>query len=399
MRIFIVSVYPFPVGFSATNRIISYAKGLVESGHFVKYFCLRPTEQPEKTVNVNFQGSYQGIEYLYTGGTTIWSRYLIFKILQALYGYLKAFVLLTAERFNNNFDSLIISSDNVYLIFPLSFYVKTILRKKAVLIVDEFPHILRENNRIYRIFPFLLNLEQKLGYNYFDGIITMTRSLHDYFMGLKSKACKMKVIPMTVEPERFDIKIDTSKKDKYIAYIGDLVKDKDGVDYAISAFASISNKYPGYKFLIIGAAKNNEDFLRLKELVFSYNLQERIIFTGKVNRDDVPKYLCNAELLVLARPDNERAKGGFPTKLGEYLATGNPVVVTKVGEIPEYLTDGVNAFISNSNDPVEFAVKINEALSDFERAKSIGKKGKELAFGVFNYKIQAANMAGFLNEL
>ena len=49
-------------------------------------------------------------------------------------------------------------------------------------------------------------------------------------------------------------------------------------------------------------------------------------------------------MLVLARPDNIQAKGGFPTKLGEYLATGNPVVVTKVGEIPNYLIDGVNAF-------------------------------------------------------
>ena len=63
----------------------------------------------------------------------------------------------------------------------------------------------------------------------------------------------------------------------------------------------------------------------------------------------MPKYLCNAKLLALARPDSIQAQGGFPTKLGEYLATGRPVVVTKVGEIPDYLEDGVNAFLSDIN--------------------------------------------------
>lgn len=69
----------------------------------------------------------------------------------------------------------------------------------------------------------------------------------------------------------------------------------------------------------------------------------------------MPQMLKNAEALVLDRPNSLQAQYGFPTKLGEYLLTGNPVVVTKVGDIPLYLKDGVSALLSEDRNPKEFA--------------------------------------------
>ena len=62
--------------------------------------------------------------------------------------------------------------------------------------------------------------------------------------------------------------------------------------------------------------------------------------------------------MALARPTNKQAEGGFPTKLGEYLATGNTVVVTNVGEIGEFLHDKVNAFVSDPDSPEKNFVKL-----------------------------------------
>lgn len=399
MRILVISVYPFPIGYSATNRILSYSKGLVELGHSVKYFSLRPTEKSDKVINKSFRGVFEGVEYEYTNGTTIWSKYKFIKFLQALYGYLKSFYILLNNKFENPYDFVMISNDNIYLIFFLNIYLKIFLRIKTVLIVDEFPFVLRKNISIYRLFPILLKIEPLIGYRFFNGIITMTHPLREYFSRYKSDKCMMKTIPMTVEPDRFNIQNQEVPKEKYIAYIGDLVKDKDGVDEAISAFSIISPKYPEYKFYIIGSAKNENDLIRLKELVAKYKLADNVKFIGKIGRNEVPYYLCGAKLLILARPDNERAKGGFPTKLGEYLATGNPVVVSDVGEISNYLEDGVSAYISRTNEPSEFAKKIDEALSNPEKSRVLGMKGKELAYSVFNYKTQARNIANFLISL
>jgi glycosyltransferase involved in cell wall biosynthesis len=128
-------------------------------------------------------------------------------------------------------------------------------------------------------------------------------------------------------------------------------------------------------------------------------LAERVVFTGRVSRHEMPRFLCNAAVLALARPTSLQSEGGFPTKLGEYLSTGNPVVVTKVGDIPSYLTDGVNAFMSEPDDPHLFAEKLDEALSDPGRAKEMGLRGRQVAITHFDYKVQAEALKKFLTSL
>ena len=66
--------------------------------------------------------------------------------------------------------------------------------------------------------------------------------------------------------------------------------------------------------------------------------------------NEVPQLLMDSEVLALDRPNSIQAQCGFPTKLGEYLLTGNPVVVTKVGDIPLFLEDGVSALLAEKRN-------------------------------------------------
>lgn len=84
-------------------------------------------------------------------------------------------------------------------------------------------------------------------------------------------------------------------------------------------------------------------------------VQDAVIFTGKVAAEELPNYLVNASILALSRPDSLQARNGFPTKLGEYLATGNPVLVTNVGEIPLFIKHGENGFIAEESNVDDFA--------------------------------------------
>ncbi len=106
----------------------------------------------------------------------------------------------------------------------------------------------------------------------------------------------------------------------------------------------------------------------------------------------------NAGLLVLPRPDSKQAQGGFPTKLGEYLATGKPVCVTRVGEIPEYLEDGKSVFMAKPGDTDSFAYAMERALSNPVLAKEVGKNGRKVAEKYFNMEKQAEKLYNFLFE-
>jgi glycosyltransferase involved in cell wall biosynthesis len=203
---------------------------------------------------------------------------------------------------------------------------------------------------------------------------------------------------MTVEPQRFNIK-KSENCDNYIAYCGTMWGNKDGVQILIEAFSRISSDFPNIKLYLIGDTSNEGEFKKLKEKISLLKIEDKVVFTGIISSDNIPHLLVNAKMLVLARPDNIQAKGGFPTKLGEYLATGNPVVVTKVGEIPNYLIDGVNAFLAQPNSVDSFATKMKFVLNNIDLANNVGLKGKELTNTIFNYKVQSKKLIDFINSI
>ena len=113
----------------------------------------------------------------------------------------------------------------------------------------------------------------------------------------------------------------------------------------------------------------------------------------------MPNLLGHADLLVVSKPDNEQNSGNFPIKIGEYLATGVPIVVTIVGEIPMFITDNQTGFLAIPNSSESFYQKMDEALTDYENAKLVGLNGKTIAKNLFDYRIQARIMADHINNL
>lgn len=395
MNIKLICGYPFPIGLSATNRIISYCKGLVENNNDVEIIIINPTEDANNVINKNICGIYNGIRFKYTWINTVWPLSYPKKITIFILSFFKSLFYVYTNSLNNKIDSIISSYDSG--IVNLAYFILSkLIRSKFVYIVDEYPYPLRYGKEPSPLRKLWIRYIHRL----FDGIIVMTNTLKEYFLDKIRKEAKILIMPMTVESDRFLENSEPSPiKGKYIAYIGELSGNKDGVIDLIEAFRLISNKYPTLKLYIIGRTKNkieNDEFI---ERVSKYNLNERIILTGRMHRDLVPSYLNNAAVLALARPNTLRSQGGFPTKLGEYLSTGKPVVCTAVGEIPEYLTDGGNAFLVEPDNIVKFAEKLEYVLDNPLLAEKVGNEGQKVAINIFNYKVQAKRMNDFLKTL
>jgi glycosyltransferase involved in cell wall biosynthesis len=123
-----------------------------------------------------------------------------------------------------------------------------------------------------------------------------------------------------------------------------------------------------------------------------------------IDHDEVIRTMKGASCLVLARPDSLQARAGFPTKLGEYLATGRPVVVTKVGEIPDFLMDEVSAYLVDaSGDRSDLAEKIAEKIlnvfSDLEKAEKIGVEGRTVALKCFDWRVYSLPLNEWLADV
>lgn len=231
-----------------------------------------------------------------------------------------------------------------------------------------------------------------------DGLFVISKPLKDYFVKQGVNENKINVINMMVDPSRFLNIVKNKEGVKYIAYCGNVSNRKDGVDLLIESFARISRKFPDVYLYIIGKIIGEKSVNSNVLLAEKLGVGDRVVFKGLVPYQEMPQMLTDATILALNRPNNKQAQYGFPTKLGEYLLTGNPVVITSVGDIPDYIQDGFSGMVAEPNNVDEFASKMEWLLEHPDEAKIIGENGKEVALKNFNNDIEARKIAKVILE-
>nr|WP_256474516.1 glycosyltransferase [Mucilaginibacter aurantiaciroseus] len=224
----------------------------------------------------------------------------------------------------------------------------------------------------------------------------MTQSLKEFYNGIVKK--NSFILPSVVDISRFTDVRDTHENKKHLCYMGNMELSKDNVDNIIDAFYLIADKFIDIEFHLYGAP-SQIDKAKLIALIKKYNLEKRVLFKGKVNNNEVPVILKNSYILVSSQPDTKRAAGGFPTKLGEYMAVGVPTLLTAVGEIPNYITNGVNGWLAKPNDPQDYAVKLKYIIENYPAALEVADKAKKYVNDNFDYKFQCAKLLQFLNNI
>ncbi len=381
LNILVVTTMSFPSGMASVNRIISYSKGLVELGIKVTVFSSNIGNRNYKIIDAIKYKSFQN-----KSNNIIIALYSkIMSLIKLLYN-----IIISKEKFN----TIILVSNSLVIIYPL-FILCKILGINFIQEKSEYPFVLKKESLFGRLYAKFYVLTT---YRLFDGLIIMTNPLYNYFKNKVNRNCKLIVVPMTVDDTRFNNINKENDLGDYIAYCGDVGGNKDGVRNLIQIFSLIEEKFPELNLLLIGGTKNKAELEQLKNYAIELKTK-RVRFLGPVHRNKIPSLLSNSKLLALARPDSMQSTGGFPTKLGEYLATGKPVLVTKVGDIPLYLSDEENAFLVEPDDNNSFANKIIYILENYNLALDVGKKGKELTETIFNYKVQSKRLYKYLHNL
>ena len=393
---------PFFVSSASANRWRTMIEGLANLGIEMHLIVLRGYQSKEEFKELGFNGVKNDVFCHYTlfmlNNSLAWrrlSRYILLPVLKRVNSY-------RANKLINEIDPDILFIHPSLEVFEVYISIRNKQKHPRLLMTElnEFEDVKITNayNQIQRKQHIrsndLLINDILPSVNIF---LVMTQKLLKHYQSLvKNTNAKFFHLPMTVDLKRFSEISKQVKKEPYVMYLGAMGNNKDGVDILIKAFSKICNKFPKHKLILVGPYSISvpQQKLLIKQLA----LEDRILYLGEKHRDEVPQLLSDADLLVLPRPDSRQAQGGFPTKLGEYLATANPVCVTKVGEIPDYLDDEVSAFLAVPGDIDSFADAMERALGNKQSAKEVGQKGKEVAEKHFNMEIQAKRLYEFLLE-
>jgi glycosyltransferase involved in cell wall biosynthesis len=391
-KYYFVTFSPFPHGGAISNRIHSLAKGVNENGGRAVVLITLPTESKKRESKIeNISGIYDGVEYTYVSNKVTTSTVKYLRVFSYLRNFYKTYLII--KRSKKDIDAVVFFPSRI-LYYYFFIIISKLVPIKLFIEINEYPFIHTSNSLFLR---FIL---RKI-YNSFDGIFVMTSAIFDYiFTRIRNKDLLCK-IPMTVDLKRFeDIEPNRDSDRKIITYVGNPKGTKDGVKILIKSFALLCNKFDNIKLNIVGNNPNDKKTIfELQSLAEELKIDDNVLFKGFVSRELIPQIISDSNLLVLARPANKKAEGGFPTKLGEYLASGTPVVVTKVGEIPAYLEDQKSAYLAKPNNIEDFYLKMKLALEDYEKALEIGNRGKQVAQNSFNYKKQAKVLIEFIQKM
>jgi len=164
------------------------------------------------------------------------------------------------------------------------------------------------------------------------------------------------LISITAKPSKYQ-KIESDGKNTFkIVYAGTF-GDKDGLGIIIEGFIEINRIYTNTELILIGSSHQQMDYQK------KYQNHSSIKFTGFIPDHDYFQLLKNANVLCMCRKNTPFANAGFPFKLGEYLATGNPVIATKVSDIQRFLSDG-NAYLIDPDDIQQFINSLSDIISN-----------------------------------
>jgi glycosyltransferase involved in cell wall biosynthesis len=181
----------------------------------------------------------------------------------------------------------------------------------------------------------------------------------------------------------------------HFVYCGTWMKD---VLFLIRTFSLV--RLSGYKcrLKLVGgwAEQKGEAILKYaKEKGLS---PDELVMMGYVDDRTLEDCYKTATALLTPLWDDDRSITRLPNKLGEYLASGRPVVTCRIGDLTGFLTDNVNAYVAEPGNERDFADRMIAVLRDPKRADQVGAAGQEVCFAQLDYRVHTSKLARFFAD-
>ena len=395
MIIFICPNVGFPHGTAPTGRLTGYAKGLTELGKDVYIFLPDVSDNADAAMNHQIKGNITGINFEYTCGEIVRPQSFLKRRWLTVKGISVATIRLLQLMLRGKIEAVIIYPD--YFFTTLWFWlVSRVQRAPFLLEKSEHPFSRAGQKPKSRLYQFIYT---RLVLRRFDGVMVISNYLQNYLCSILRSDTKFIKIPIFVDFDSFDKSVETTSSTlRYITYCGFLNEAKDGVLTLMKAFKEIYKDFPDVVLRLVGDSYIGTSIPEFREFAEKLGIMDRVEFTGMVVREKIPHYLNQSTILALARPSSLQAQAGFPSKVGEYLASGIPAVITRTGELPEYLEDGVNVFFSDPDSYQEFSERLGYVLDHPDEALMVGTAGKTVARENFDYKVSMQKFLNFINQ-
>jgi len=394
-RILIISQHFPPEKSGNASRIYDLSKNLVELGVKVTILSPFPTFP---------HGSYKKIWKIYShrkindidhinifdwqpviNDPSFISRmgyYLIFPIHAIFWALLK----------RKDYDAIISSAPPIFTGIT-GYFIKKITRKKWFFDVRDLwidASVSLDFIKKDSSFEKISRKYERICYDACDTILVTTEGVKK-IIGLTYKISpdKIEIVPNGVDTKTFR---SLKEKKNRVIYAGNIGHAQD-LDKVILAVKKINEKIP-LEFYLIGDGDTKKD---LEKLVKKEGLSETVIFTGLLEREQIPDLISESLIGVAPLKNLDSLRYAIPTKTYEYMSCGIPFVGTGGGEI-ENLAKISKAGVMAKNNVNSIYDKMMNILEDKEMMAEMGRNGREFVENFYDRKKIAEKLLCILRQ-
>lgn len=197
---------------------------------------------------------------------------------------------------------------------------------------------------------------------------------------------KIAIVHCGVTPENYRAETRSTSGQKLI-YVG-RVEPVKGLLVMLDAMAKVKADHPNVTLTVVGDGSSREMIeARTRELDLSGAVQ----FVGYKTQREVASLMTEADALVLPS-----FAEGIPVVLMEAMASGKPVVASRVAGVQELVEDGVNGFTVPPGDTQSLAQRIGQLITDPALSQRMGQAGRMKVEQEFNTDREAERLAELL---
>lgn len=186
---------------------------------------------------------------------------------------------------------------------------------------------------------------------------------------------RIDVVPNGVDLSRFrqDIQpiprdeIGFSDMDTILTYTGRMAPEKN-LPFLLRAFNGAAQAYPELRLLLVGGGPDLEN---LQDRVEHMGITDKVHFTGRVEYDQVPRYLATADAFVTASVTEVH-----PLTVIEAMAAGLPVLGIESPGVGDTVTDGRDGFIVPDVDLAAFTARMVRLGTDADLRRRMGQQAR-----------------------
>lgn len=217
-------------------------------------------------------------------------------------------------------------------------------------------------------------------------------------MGISEE--KILISPMAVEPSlfidndetAFRLKEEFQLEGKFVIGWTGSFRKFHGLDHVIKAFKRVSEEHSDTVLMLVGDGAERKE---AEKLTKKLGLSEKVIFTGRLQFLEIPKYISQFDIAVVSA----RSAEGFhysPLKLREYMAAGKAVLAPNAGEIPHTFKDEENVKLFNAGNIESLKEGMLFYIENKGRKQVIAENGKRMILDTGTWEKELDKALNFL---